>query len=400
MVCAQGQKGPLAGKRALIISKDDDSSKEVLRECANWVRVLQGFGIVGFDGDPTASRIRLTNGIHIVSMPGGRPEAFRGPNGSVWFDEFEYHRDQEENYHSATGVTTRGGLIRMLGTPGRDNSLFWGIRENRENLYPTWSRHLTTIHDALKVGILKPDGTPLTLEELHIKMPLRERFACEYECKPLSDVLAYFDKDLLDFCVNRFELTGGGLYAGYDVATSPKGDLAAIVEIRKDGERYEVTRVVLAERGMELADQGDYAKSQFEKHKWTRLNIDEGGVGAGVTQRLRRELGSAKCEGVTLTLEEKSRMMTNLHSLMERGLLSIPDDRDLWLDLYSIKREFTEGGKQKFSADVTKRGHADRAWALALAVRAAGTAGTPAVAPIASGSRMGWDSGFGDRSGF
>jgi phage FluMu gp28-like protein len=374
VVAAQGQNGPLCGKRALIISKDDESSKEVLRECANWVRVLQGFGIVGFDGDPTAGRIRLTNGVHIISMPGGRPEAFRGPNGSVWFDEFEYHRDQEENYYSATGVTTRGGLIRMLGTPGRDSSLFWDIRLNRDNKYPTWSRHLPTIHDALKVGIIKPDGTPLTLEELHIKMPLLERFACEYECKPLSDVLAYFGKDLLDDCTDKFKLDGGSLYGGYDVAVSEKGDLSAIVEIRRDGDKYECTRVVMAERGMDDGAQEDIAYRTFKDYGWERMNVDCGGVGHGVANRLRKRLTSARCEGVTFSLREKSDMMTNLHELMEQGRLSLPADRELWLDLYSIKREFTDSGQQKFSADVTKRGHADRAMALALAVRAAGTA--------------------------
>jgi phage FluMu gp28-like protein len=149
MVASLGRSGPLGGKRALIISKDDDSSKAVLRSCAKWIRLFRDLGIVGLEGEPTASEIRLDNGCQIVSIPGGRPEAARGASGSVWLDEFPYHRNQILNYQAAVGVTTLGGLVRIVSTPFSDMDLFWGIRKNVDNLYGSWGRHKTTIHDAL-----------------------------------------------------------------------------------------------------------------------------------------------------------------------------------------------------------------------------------------------------------
>ena len=51
--------------------------------------------------------------------------------------------------------------------------------------------------------------------------------------------------------------------------------------------------------------------------------------------------------------------------------LRIPFDRDLQSDLRAIKKETTAAGNIRFSADRSENGHADRFWALALALHAA-----------------------------
>ena len=52
-------------------------------------------------------------------------------------------------------------------------------------------------------------------------------------------------------------------------------------------------------------------------------------------------------------------------------MLTIPNDRALISDLYQVRRIVTSAGTVKLDADHDANGHADRAWALCLAVAAA-----------------------------
>jgi phage FluMu gp28-like protein len=48
----------------------------------------------------------------------------------------------------------------------------------------------------------------------------------------------------------------------------------------------------------------------------------------------------------------------------------MPKDHELVQDLCSIKRTITSMGNVRYDAEHNARGHADRAWALALAIHA------------------------------
>ena len=370
---ALGIRGPISGRRALIVSKDDDSSKEVLRECLNWIRVLQELGIVRIEGEATAGRINLDNGISIVSIPGGRPEAIRGPSGSVWCDEFAFHRDQAENLKNALGVATRGGMVRLISTPSSDSDTFWTIRKNENGQYANWSRHCVTIHDALKDGIVKPDGTALTVDELRRKMPDHDSFAQEYECSPMASKGSYLG-DLIDPARLRYnpEFTSGSLYGGFDVARSATGDLAALCEVRRENDTWQAEPSVWADRGIDFEAMQTRVIREFGDRKWERMAIDATGLGMPVAEHIQKRLTMARVDSVTMTLQEKARMMTKMRSLLEMGQLALPDDPDLLLDLRSIKR-IVGDNNIRYDAERNERGHADRAWALALAVRAAGS---------------------------
>jgi phage FluMu gp28-like protein len=56
---------------------------------------------------------------------------------------------------------------------------------------------------------------------------------------------------------------------------------------------------------------------------------------------------------------------------MEARTLRIPSSNALRADLRSIKKEVTSAGHLRFAAERSKGGHADRFWALALALHAA-----------------------------
>jgi phage FluMu gp28-like protein len=54
--------------------------------------------------------------------------------------------------------------------------------------------------------------------------------------------------------------------------------------------------------------------------------------------------------------------------------IRVPDDEQVIADLRSIKKTHTTAGNIRFAADRGKNGHADRFWAVALAIHAAADA--------------------------
>jgi phage FluMu gp28-like protein len=62
----------------------------------------------------------------------------------------------------------------------------------------------------------------------------------------------------------------------------------------------------------------------------------------------------------------------DLKIAFESEAVSIPRTRDLTSQIHSIKKTPTEAGYARFDTEKNERHHADKFWALALAVHAAG----------------------------
>jgi phage FluMu gp28-like protein len=265
-----------------------------------------------------------------------------------------------------------------------------------EGKRPGWSVHNVTIHDAIRDGHCLRDGSPINIDELRLDVPDPAVFACEFENVPLTEADSFMGRELLDACVSRWDpaFRSGSLYGGFDIARSERGHRSIIAEVRRDGDRYQ-GRVVMSERGMEFEAQEQTAIRSFQDLGWVRMAIDASGIGAGSAERIRKRLGSARIAECKFSPQFQVDLMTDLKAAMLKGTFAIdPSDRDLWLDLYAIKYKIGAGGRIGFEANVSERGHADRAWALALAVRAAGKGGpsqpfTFAAVPSRT-SKRGW----------
>ena len=78
--------------------------------------------------------------------------------------------------------------------------------------------------------------------------------------------------------------------------------------------------------------------------------------------------------------KEKEAMAGRLYQTLADGVLWIPKgEHDLRDDVMSIRRTVTEAGTVRFEAPRTAKGHADRAWALMLAIQASSLAGMRSV---------------------
>ena len=107
--------------------------------------------------------------------------------------------------------------------------------------------------------------------------------------------------------------------------------------------------------------------------RFRRLAVDRHGIGMNLAENLRTEFGS-RVEGIALIGQIKEMLAVDLKIAFENEQVALPRDRDLTSQIHSIKKTPTEAGYARFDTEKNERHHADKFWALALAVHAAGLA--------------------------
>jgi len=103
-----------------------------------------------------------------------------------------------------------------------------------------------------------------------------------------------------------------------------------------------------------------------------RSCLDATGLGIGWADDAQKRFGTYRVEGVTFTQRVKEALAYPVRGNMEDRRLRIPYDPDIRADLRSVTKQTTAAGNIRFTAERTPDGHADRFWALALAIHAAG----------------------------
>jgi phage FluMu gp28-like protein len=104
-----------------------------------------------------------------------------------------------------------------------------------------------------------------------------------------------------------------------------------------------------------------------------RACIDATGMGSAPAEALANRY-PGRVEPVVFTAPIKEQLATGLRLALEQGRLKLPNDIELLRDLGSLRREITAAGNVRFDASDSGGSHADRAWALALALHAAASA--------------------------
>ncbi len=108
-----------------------------------------------------------------------------------------------------------------------------------------------------------------------------------------------------------------------------------------------------------------------------RCCIDATGVGMAMAEAAVEEFGDQRVEAVTFTPGMKDRLATGLKRRVEDRAVRVPVDEAIRNDLHSVRWDVTAGGAGRFLVANESDSHADRFWAMALAIRAADGAGAP-----------------------
>jgi phage FluMu gp28-like protein len=215
-------------------------------------------------------------------------------------------------------------------------------------------------------------GTP-DLIEVFDSMDLDD-FQQEFECVFVDESYSYYSYDLIlpvcqdDLVVvddpTSMRRSNGRLTAGYDVGrTKDRSELAIFEEF--NGRHW--CRLLKGYDGVPFAVQEQELRRVLKDYPIARFSIDRNGIGMNLAENLARDY--PQVEEVNFLNETKERMAINFKILLQQQNIVLPKQRELISQIHSIKRKVTSGGHVSYDADRTNKGHADRFWACALAVK-------------------------------
>lgn len=341
----------------IVVSASQDQSDIVRRYCTLWADKYE----VEY----------LEDGNSLI-MPGGRrciflpcnPRTVQGYTGDLYLDEFAWHMKNRLMWSTVIPIATQGKKrVTVISTPYTETDMFGELVTNPDK-YSRFSRHTVTIHDAIN------DGLPVDIEDVRSLLD-DISFAQAYECKFFSDVLSLLSSDEVraafdDGCLHYVP---GWVNGGVDIGRYK--DLTALIlaeQYLESGEKLVAVRHMDTLNGMAFEAQKSHVASVIESWKIRRMAIDATGIGANLAEDMQK-LYPGKVMPTTFTREKKEAWALGVKKLFESGKIRIPNDRDLVMQLQSIKRKPTERG---FTYDADRNEqvkHADLFWALALAVQ-------------------------------
>ena len=394
------------GTKWVCMSAGERQSTEWLSKAKEWLAAYQLViedqvedrgGLA--EGLLRSTEIILANGSRIIAIP-ANPATARGYSANTILDEFAYHEDPDAIWAAMFPATTnalagtfldrwraalkgestdirRDMKLRVVSTfNGRNNKFFTLWEKAKENGY---SAHRVTIHDAIA------DGMPLDAEKLKRALDDPDAWAQEYECDPMDASSVLLSYELLAGCESSEASTllppefwegtfHAPLFMGLDFAR--KRDLSvAWTNAKLAG--VDQTMEVLEMAKMSTPDQVNLLRPRIKKAQ--RITVDYTGPGIGMGDYLVEEFGEwnparhlyGKVELVTFTNTAKLELFSKMRMAFERREVRIPISRTIREDLHSINRVVSAAGNVTYRAPHTDDGHADRATALSLAIRAA-----------------------------
>jgi phage FluMu gp28-like protein len=382
-----------------VSSRDQIQAQLYGEDCKMWARVLEivatDFGESLLDTESgrkiSALRLQLANQRSVWNLS-SNVDAQAGKRGTRKMDEFALNPENRRLFAIGYPGITWGGRLVIFSTHRGSNNYFNElIREIREKNNPKgFSLHRITLEDALRDGLLvklkqswrriDPADPRLLLNEDDYAQMVRnecadeETWQQEYMCNPADDASAFLEYEQIIKCRYRPEEAWqtdladakGELFIGVDIGR--RHDLTVIWVLEKLGDVFYTRRVTEMRRERFDAQEAELY-SFLALPQVRRCCIDETGLGIQFVERAKTFYGY-KVEGIMFTPRVKEELAYPMRTAFEELRVRIPDDRFITADLRAVKKETTLSGNVRFAADRGPNGHADRFWALALALHA------------------------------
>jgi len=397
---------------AWVSSRDEMQARLFGADCVTFARLLdlsahyRGHHLLDRLEKNTAFRVRFDNkrSIHCLSS---NPDAQAGKRGQRVFDEFALNPANRLLYSIGQPGTLWGGGLDIISTHrGTANYFNEIINEVKHKGNPKkFSLHTVTIEDACRDGLLArlkskwavadPDDARLQWQDDDFLQSMRnecadeESWLQEFMCVPGDDNAAFLSFDLIAACeFGHEEITpcfiGRGrlplpphsplnscqtqLFVGVDIGRDH--DLTVIWALEKAGEICE-TRAVITLETQPFDAQEAVLYDLLALPSLRRCCVDQTGIGRQFAERAAQRFGRYRVEGIQFTSATKEELAYPLRTAFESKTVRIPPDKWIRADLRSIRKEVTSSGNLRFTGERTRHGHADRFWALALALHAA-----------------------------
>ena len=313
--------------------------------------------------DELAHAVRIgTNGSYIRAVA-AKPATVRGMSDNLILDEYAHHQDSRAIWTALLPVVSRPDLkLRVISTPNGRGNKFYELMTEPESL---WSRHVVTIYDAVR------EGLPRNPEELRAALNDPIAWAQEFECQFVDEATSWLGYELIDRCEDARApgiYQGGACFVGMDFAA--RGDLT-VIAVLEEHEGALWLRELRELRATSFREQLAELARIFKDYRVIRASLDQTGLGEMPVQEAQRAHARTRVEGVLFTPARKLDMATALREAMDdRRLRIAPGNEALRHDLHSVQRVAGANGAPRLVAERENGSHADRFWALALAVSA------------------------------
>ncbi len=381
-------------------SADESAAKEYIEYCKIWVNLFHvasqylGEVVIDSEKDVKALVIEFANGTKIHALS-SNPNAFRSKGGKTVLDEFAHHKNPMMMWRAAKPCITWGYPLRILSTHNGQQALFFRFISQILKGILKWSHHKTPIQLAVEEGLVdKIYGRKTTKAEREEWLEEQRRdcfdeytWLQEFCCVAIDEATAFLPYELIVSCekdniLKDLDEIKGDLYVGIDIGR--RKDLTAIWCL-------DVFENIKYTRLLKILEKTPF-KIQYEiiseilKHKHLRrCCIDGTGLGMQIAETAQDDFGKYRVEAITFTNKVKEEMAYNLRTNFEDKTIYIPSEHEIREDLHSVRRIITASNNIRFDADSDEStGHADRFWALALALYACSTN----LSPIHIASRV------------
>lgn len=384
-----------------VSSRDELQAELFINDCAAFADVLNtasaSLSRKVLDRGATTARTLTFAHSHAIHALSSNPNAQAGKRGTRLLDEFALHPDPSTLYAIALPGITWGGRLEIISTHrGVGNFFNKLIRQITEEGNPKgFSHHRVTLVDALTEGFLDklkaklPQSDPRQemnedqyLAHIRSQCPDEATFAQEYMCNPCADDEVFLPAPLVMAAQTHEELPAdisGELYIGADIGRTHDLSVFWILERIDD---HLITRELITLKNAPFATQEAILTQWINHPHFRHCTIDATGLGRQFAERLVERFGSAQITPLIFSDSSKSTLAYFLLNALQQRILSIPAADEVLADLLSIHRTYTPSGTLTFAAAHSAAGHADRFWALAMALQSANT--KPATVRLAS----------------
>jgi hypothetical protein len=304
----------------------------------------------------TQTIVEFGNGSRIICLPSGTDgNSIRGYTADyIIVDEAAFVNDQVFTSVLLPMLATTDGTLALASTPfGKQGFLYEEAYTGGED----W--HITEVpsRESPLVDESFVEEQRETLSALEFRQEIEGEF--------VEAADAFFTRDLVASAIDadaEFR-PQDGCVLGVDLARHGQ-DRTVILPLDANGVVGPIRRSTdwsLTAGAGAVAD----AVAEYDPHA---VRVDETGVGAGAVEMLQDDVARGLVEGVKFTVDRKQSLYNALKSDLERGAITLPDDRLLRRELVDLEYEFTRGGKTKISHP--DGGHDDHPDALTLAAAA------------------------------
>jgi phage FluMu gp28-like protein len=396
-----------------VSSRDILTAKEFITDyVARWVKLanvaatgLAGDVVTVVDPEKNITAYVATfpiTGSRIVSLS-STPAAFAGKGGDVLLDEVDLHLDPGTLIDMAMPCITWGGQLEAVSAyrvDGSPASVFARLCAEAKAANPMRaSLHRTTLLDAVDQGLVTAINTATGrkqtpeqfITDIRARCRTESAWQSQYMCNPQDEGGSLLPYGLIAACeadaatLQSHRDASASSYLGIDVGR--KHDLTVFWLLRRIGDVLWTDSIRVLEK-TPFSSQLDAAAELIRTLRVTRVCIDATGIGAMMAEQLQQRFGAYTVEQVNFTNAVKLDLGMPLLQAFQDRQIRIPTDAVIREDLHKTRKTTTASGNVRLEADSDDAGHADRFWALALAVHAAKESTSP-FAPTVFDSPVG-----------